>query len=70
MKTKQILSFVWLGKEYKVIKHYGVNNPYYIYHIYNDFNKAGIITEHKKLMIKYANLASCFYWFIDNNIGF
>ena len=70
MKTKQVLRFVDNGKEYRVIRHYGDINPYWIYHVYNDYNKAGIVTEHKKLVYKYANLASCFAWFLNNNIGY
>lgn len=71
MKTKQIMSFCYYGKEYKVIRNYKEkNNQFCIYQIYNDYNKHGMITEHRKLMVKYENLASCFYWFIDNNIGY
>ena len=69
VKTRQVMSFCEHGKAYKVIKVYGAANPYRIYHIYNDYNKYGYITEHRKLMESYANLESCFYWFIQNNIG-
>ena len=68
-KTRQVLSFVDNGKAYKVVKHYGKENPYRIYHLYNDYNQYGFLTEHKKLVAEYANLASCFYWFLQNNLG-
>jgi hypothetical protein len=69
-KTRQVLSFCDMGKCYKVIKYYGTTNPYRIYHYYNDYNKHGVLTEHRKLMESYGNLVSCFYWFIQNNIGY
>lgn len=69
-KTKCVLHFVYFGKEYRVIRYYGETNSYRIYHYFNDYNKRGVITEHKKLMAKYDNLASCFCWFLDHNIGF
>ena len=65
-KTRQVLSFCENGKEYKVIKHYGKTNPYRIYHIFRDYNKHGFLTEHKKLVVAYADLLSCFYWFTQN----
>ena len=70
-KSRQIMNFCDMGKHYSVVKFYGVKtNPYRIYHHYNDFDDSGRLKEHKKLMEKYENLASCFYWFIQNNIGF
>lgn len=69
-KTRKILSFVDNGKAYSVVKYYGDVNPYRIYHIYNDYDKTRRLKEHKKLMVKYASLASCFYWFLQNNIGY
>ena len=69
-KTKTVLHFCDFGKEYKVIKYYGELNPYRIYHLYRDIGKNGFPVDHKKLMEKYANLASCFYWFLNNDIGF
>lgn len=68
-KTRQIMSFCEYGKAYKVVRHYGTDNPYKIYHLYNDYNKYGYLTEHRKLMAQYADLQSCFYWFIQNNVG-
>ena len=68
-KTRQIMSFCEFGKAYKVIKHYGEDNPYRIYHIYRDTGKYGYPTEHKKMVAKYADLTSCFCWFIQNNVG-
>jgi len=70
MKTKQVMHFCHYGKEYSVIKCmdcYEVN-PYRIYHHFNDIGEDGVIHAHRKLMIKYADLYSCFYWFIQNNI--
>ena len=69
-KTKQVLHLVDQGKEYRVIKVYGVNNPYRIYHYYNDYNKRGFLTEHRKLRESYGDLVSCFYWFIQHGIGY
>ena len=68
-KTRQVLSFCDNGQEYKVIKVYGATNPYRIYHIYIGSNKYGYPSEHKRLMVSYASLESCFYWFIQNGIG-
>lgn len=70
-KTKLILHLVYQGKEYKVIKHYGVKcNPYRIYHLYADIGSDGFRHEHKKCVEAYENLASCFYWFLQHNIGY
>lgn len=69
MKTKTILKYIEQGKEYRIIKVYGDNNPYRIYNYYNDYNEYGYITEHRKLLAKYGDMISCFYWFIQNNIG-
>ena len=69
-KTMQVVYVNDYGKCYKVIRHFGdIYNPYWIYHEYNDF-KVGRLVHHRKLMGKYANLASCFYWFLNHNIGF
>lgn len=69
MKTKQVLHIVDQGKEYRVIKYYGANNPYRIFHYYREINEHGFPTEHRKLMEAYGNLESCFYWFIEHGIG-
>lgn len=68
-KTQTVLHFVDMGKEYKVIRYFGENNPYRIYEFYNDYNKYGFLTNHRKLMVKYADMISCFYWFVQHNIG-
>ena len=68
MKTKKIIHFINRGKEYKVIKIYGINNKYRIYHLYNTIEN-GRLKQHKKQVAKYEDLTSCFYWFIQNNIG-
>ena len=67
-KSKTVIHFVDYGKEYKVIKIYGSNNQYRIYHLFNTIEN-GRPKAHKKQMEKYADLTSCFYWFINNNIG-
>ena len=68
MKQRQIMSFCDFGRAYKVIKVYGAkSNPYRIYRIYNAPNKYGFITEHRELCESYENLASCLYWFLQNN---
>lgn len=69
MKTRQVLHFVDLGKEYSVIKHYGKTNPYRIYRHYSDIGPDGVMHDHRKQVETYANLESCFYWFLQNNIG-
>ena len=68
-KTRTILHFVDYGKEYKVIKYYGTTNPYRIYHLYADIGVDGFRHEHQKLMEAYVDLRSCFYWFLQHNIG-
>ena len=68
-KTRTVMHIFDFGKEYKVIKYYGDVNPYRIYHLYNDFGADGLLHSHKKLMATYCSLQSCFYWFLQNNIG-
>lgn len=68
-KTRQVLHFVDFGKEYMVVKHYGKINPYRIYHLYTDIGENGFPVHHRKCMEQYANLESCFYWFLENGIG-
>lgn len=46
-----------------------LKNPYRIYKVEFVPRQYGV-TESKRLMASYANLASCFYWFIENRIGF
>ena len=69
MKTKQVLHVIEYGEEYRVIKHYGKNNPYRIYQDVRTIEN-GVLKERRILRESYGNLASCFYWFIDNNIGY
>jgi len=70
MKTRQVMHFCEYGKEYSVIKIIDSkeNNPYRIYHHYSDIGPNGRLHDHKKQMEKYADLYSCFCWFIQNNI--
>jgi len=70
MKTKQVMHFCEFGKEYSVIKILDSkeNNPYRIYHHYRDIGADGQIHEHRKQMDKYADLYSCFFWFMQNNV--
>lgn len=71
-KTRKIMDFCDQGRCFQVIRVYGEKdfNPYYLYEIYNAPNKYGYITQHRKRIVKYANMASVFYWFLQNNIGF
>ena len=70
-KTRQVLHFVDQGKEYMVIRHFGVSaNPYRIYHLYRTWGDDNRPHDHKVCVEQYGNLASCFYWFLQNNIGF
>lgn len=70
MKTKQVMHFCNYGKEYCVIKRLSCTelNQYRIYHIYSDIGPDGRIHSHKKQVAAYADMGSCFYWFIQNNI--
>ena len=70
MKTRQVMHFCHYGKEYSVIMRLSCTdpNPYRIYHHYTDIGLDGRPRHHKKQMAAYTNLASCFYWFIQNNI--
>ena len=67
-KTRQVMHFCDYGKEYRVIKHYGKENPYRIYQDISVFEN-GIHKGKRVLKEKYADLQSCFYWFLQNNIG-
>ena len=69
MKTKQVLHIIDNGKEYRVIKYYGKNNPYRIYQDIRTIED-GVLKEKRILLDSYANLASCFYWFLDHDVGF
>lgn len=68
-KSRQVLHLVDQGKEYKVIRFYGVTNPYRIYHLYRDIGADGFPHDHKRMVEAYGNLHSCFCWFIQNGIG-
>lgn len=70
-QSKQVMSFCDFGKCYKVIRRLDKDgNVYHIYHLYRDWGADGRPKDHKKLMASYADLASCFYWFLQNNIGY
>ena len=69
MKTNQVMQFCDNGIEYKVIKYYGEINPYRIYKCFYAPDRYGYLTKHRKMIVKYANLNSCFWWFVQNNLG-
>ena len=71
-KTRKILHFVDQGKEFSVVKVYNDPhyNPYKIYEHYRTFDANGYPKDHRKLRESYGNLASCWYWFIEHNVGF
>lgn len=70
MKTVQVMHFVHYGKEYSVIKRLNCQdpNPYRVYHHYRDIGPDGWPREHRKQVGKYADLRSCFCWFLKNDI--
>ena len=68
-KTHQVMDICDYGNQYKVIRFYGTENPYRIYRITREIGQYGYPTEHRKLIVAYANLHSCFCWFAQNNIG-
>lgn len=66
MKTRQIMHFTNNG-EFFVIKNYKEkNNNYHIYKRYYAYDENGRVKQHKKQLAKYDDLASCFYWFLQN----
>ena len=74
-KTRKVMEIEDRGQHYKVIfdttrkdSNGYLKNPYRIYKIQMIPRQYGV-TESKKLMESYANLQSCFYWFIENGIG-
>ena len=70
-KQRQVLDFCDCGKCYKVIRRLNADgNQYHIYHLYRDWDADGRPKDHKKLVVSYANMASCFAWFLQNNIGY
>ena len=70
MKTRQVMHFCEYGKEYSVVRRMGCEdmNPYRIYRHYRDFGPDGYPHDHKKQVAAYADLRSCFCWFLQNNI--
>lgn len=68
-KTRKVLDFCDCGKCYTVIRHEGDINPYWIYHHYSDYGVDGFLHHHKKLMEKYGDMQSCFWWFLQNVYG-
>ena len=63
-KTRQILKFCELGKEYRVIKEINVfDRPYKIYNMYRDWDEYGYPRDHKKLIARFDSLRECFKWF-------
>ena len=67
-KTRQIMKFCEYGKEYSVVRVFGEEYPYRIYHYYRTLDATNRVHEHKELVAKADNLYECFRWFIKNNI--
>ena len=61
-KTTQVMKLCADGKKFTVVHHADKINPYWLYEITHSPNKYGVWSEHKKLIIKYANMASCLYY--------
>lgn len=66
-KTTQIMKLCCDGKKYTVVRHDADNNnPYWLYKMTYEPNKYGYMTEHKKLIVKYADMGSCLYYLSQN----
>ena len=66
MATRQVLKLCENGNNYTVVRHETDNlNPYRVYQTYRAPNKYGIMSQHKKLIAKYADMRSCLYCICD-----
>ena len=62
MATRQVLKLCENGNNYTVVRHEADNlNPYRVYQTYHAPNKYGVMSQHKKLIAKYADMRSCLY---------
>lgn len=58
--VEQVLKIECCGKKYTVKFDKSKNNPFWLYEHTFSFEK-GYMTEHRRLVEKYANMASCLY---------
>ena len=66
-KTRQVMKLCDNGNKYIVVYHESDhNNPYWLYKLTHEPNKYGYMTEHKKLIVKYADMVSCLYYLAQN----
>ena len=62
MATRQVLKLCENGNNYTVVRNEADNlNPYRVYQTYRAPNKYGVMSQHKKLIAKYADMRSCLY---------
>lgn len=66
MKTIQVLKLTNNGASFVVVKHLEERvNRYWLYERSHKLNKYGYLTERKKCLVKYADLASCLAHILD-----
>ena len=69
-KTRKVLECTDYGDHYKIIfDGTKKTNPYRIYRVYSVFTDYGV-RKSVKLQDSFANLVSCFYWFIEHGVGY
>ena len=62
MATRQVSKLCENGNNYTVVRHYSNEiNPFWVYQTYRAPNKYGVMSQHKKLIAKYADMRSCLY---------
>lgn len=69
-KVRKVMEFNDYGEHYKVtFDSTRKRNPYRIYRVYSVYTNCGV-RRSVKLQESYANLISCFYWFIEHGVGY
>ena len=68
-KVRKVMEFNDYGEHYKVMFDSTKRNPYRIYRVYTVFTGIGA-RKSVQLQESFANLISCFYWFIEHGVGY
>lgn len=69
-KVRKVMEFTDHGDHYKVMfDSTRKRNPYRIYRVYTALTNFGV-SQSVQFQESYANLVSCFYWFIEHGVGY